>query len=156
MHSQVHEEDNMKKILPMFILFLFFGATTCFSQNINMKDYHDYVQGFEGTSTAVYLGDINDNEIQERLELFMSIIPETARTVTKLTKNNMWLLKQALNEWDYTKDECYLVLCAESRWANNCILLIVTIEEDNDFDWFGISLNEKEMEEMQKMIDDLK
>ena len=149
----MYEENKMKKILPIFILFLFLGATNCFSQNIIMKDYYDTVQGFEGAACAHYLGDINETETKESLALLKAIIPETAKTFTKLTKNNMWLCKQALNEWDYQKDECYLVFCAESRWANNCILLIVTIKENNDFDWIGISFNEKAMDDMQELLE---
>lgn len=37
--------------------------------------------------------------------------------ITKLTKKNNWLYKQALKEWDYEKGEVFGVICAESKFA---------------------------------------
>ena len=139
-----------KKSFIIFLIFLLF-TTKAFSQNFEMKSYSDYSKGFKGASAAIYIGNVNDEETEEKLDQFMNFMPETAKTFSKLTKNNMWLCKQALNEWDYEKDECYLVVCAESKWANDCILLIVKILGKDDFDWFGISLTEKDLQGMESL-----
>lgn len=99
----------MKKIL--FALVISFVATA-FAQNLDLKDYWDYDTGFKGVAAAVFVGKFNDDGFERKLDSFKEKIPDSANSISKITKNNRWLCKQALNEWEYEKDECYLVLCA--------------------------------------------
>lgn len=138
----------MKKIL--FALFFAFVATA-FAQNFDLKDYWDFDTGYNGVAASIFVGNFKDDGFKEKLDAFMQKIPTSANVISKMNKRNRWLCQEALNEWEYEKDECYIVLCAESRFAHDCILLIVKIIGKDDFDWKGFSLTEKELIEMEKM-----
>lgn len=134
--------------------FLFFISVKIFSQNYDLKDYSDILHEYSGASVAIYVGNVNDEDTNEKLDKFMGLIPETVKTFTKLTKNNMWLCKKALNEWDYEKDECYFVFCADSKWADEFIFLVVRIKGKDDFDWSGFLLTKKIINEMESKLED--
>ena len=148
----------MKKIYIICFLHLLF-IPNCFAQNTELKYYSDYSQDFSGYSVATYLNDYLDEELnianddEEFLEVLdeyiQSRLEENVQDVnliplSKLTKNNDWLFRQALNEWDYEKGEIYLVACTDSMFAKSGILLIVVIKGENDFLWRAFLAEENE------------
>lgn len=148
----------MKKIYIICFLHLLF-ISNCFAQNTELKYYSDYSQDFSGYSVATYLNDYLDEELnianddEEFLEVLdeyiQSRLEENVQDVnliplSKLTKNNDWLFRQALNEWDYEKGEIYLVACTDSMFAKSGILLIVVIKGENDFLWRAFLAEENE------------
>lgn len=148
----------MKKIYIICFLQLLF-ISNCFAQNTELKYYSDYSQDFSGYSVAIYLENYLDEELnvageeEEFLEVLdeyiQSRLEENVQDVnliplSKLTKNNDWLFRQALNEWDYEKGEIYLVACTDSMFAKSGILLIVVIKGENDFLWRAFLAEENE------------
>lgn len=149
----------MKKIYIFCFLYLLF-ISNCFAQNAELKFYSDYSQDFSGYSVATYLNDYLDEELnianddEEFLEVFddeyiQSFLNENIQGInltplSKLTKNNDWLFRQALNEWDYEKGEIYLVACTDSKFAKSGIFLIVVIKGENDFLWRAFLAEENE------------
>ena len=148
----------MKKIYIICFLHLLF-ISNCFAQNTELKYYSDYSQDFSGYSVAIYLENYLDEELnvageeEEFLEVLdeyiQSRLEENVQDVnliplSKLTKNNDWLFRQALNEWDYEKGEIYLVACTDSMFAKSGILLIVVIKGENDFLWRAFLMNEND------------
>lgn len=147
----------MKKIYIICFLYLLF-ISNCFAQNTELKYYSDYSQDFSGYSVAIYYGNYLDAELnvadeEDFLDIldesFQSRLEENAQDVnliplSKLTKNNDWLFRQALNEWDYEEGEVYGVICTDSMFAKSEILLIVVIKGENDFLWRAFLMNEND------------
>lgn len=147
----------MKKIYIICFLYLLF-ISNCFAQNTELKYYSDYSQDFSGYSVAIYYGNYLDAELnvadeEDFLDIldesFQSRLEENAQDVnliplSKLTKNNDWLFRQALNEWDYEEGEVYGVICTDSMFAKSGILLIVVIKGENDFLWRAFLMNEND------------
>lgn len=148
----------MKKIYIICFLHLLF-ISNCFAQNTELKYYSDYFQDFSGYSVAIYLENYLDEELnvageeEEFLEVLdeyiQSFLEENVQDInltplSKLTKNNDWLFRQALNEWDYEEGEVYLVACTDSMFAKSGILLIVVIKGENDFLWRAFLAEENE------------
>lgn len=144
----------MKKTLVSFLFLSIICLYNAFSQDGNLKPYFDYENGFTGAGLAIFLGEEKPG-IQEKLQEFLSkYIPNDAQQVSKVTKKNMWLLKQALNEWELKKDEYYLAVVAENVWASNGLLFIVKIKEKDDFEWKGYYLSEKVVEKLNNSLDE--
>lgn len=147
----------MKKIYIICFLHLLF-ISNCFAQNTELKYYSDYSQDFSGYSVAIYYGNYLDAELnvadeEDFLDIldesFQSRLEENVQDVnliplSKLTKNNDWLFRQALNEWDYEEGEVYGVICTDSMFAKSEILLIVVIKGENDFLWRAFLMNEND------------
>lgn len=147
----------MKKIYIICFLQLLF-ISNCFAQNTELKYYSDYSQDFSGYSVAIYYGNYLDAELnvadeEDFLDIldesFQSRLEENVQDVnliplSKLTKNNDWLFRQALNEWDYEEGEVYGVICTDSMFAKSEILLIVVIKGENDFLWRAFLMNEND------------
>ena len=149
----------MKKIYIFCFLYLLFISNR-FAQNAELKFYSDYSQDFSGYSVATYLNDYLDEELniandeEEFLEVcddeyIQSFLNENIQGInltplSKVTKNNDWLFRQALNEWDYEEGEVYLVACTDSKFAKSAICLFVVINEENDFLWRAFLAEENE------------
>jgi len=137
----------MKKIKLIPIL-IFVFTQFCFSQDIELKNYYDVYKGFSRAAGAMYLGttdDVSESDLNDFWEIAGTDVP-------KLTKNNMWLCKKALNEWDYEADELYLVLCAESVYATKCIMIFVKItgSGEDDFLWKAKFLTEEDIDNLSE------
>ncbi len=145
----------MKKIF-IFLQILFIPLFTCFSQTTEMKNYSDYSKNFSGSAVAVYYGNIKDLDAvgyeNEFLEYLSEEIGDTLPEVKKLTKNNNWLFRQALNEWDYEKGEVYGVVCADSKYSTTGILMFVIIRGKDDFLWKAYTLNENNIDKFDELF----
>lgn len=144
----------MRKTLASFLFLSIVCLYNTFSQDGDLKLYSDYKNGFKGAAQAIFVGE-DKPEIQEKLQKFLSVLlSEDVQQVSKITKNNMWLLTQALNEWDYQKDEYYIAIVAENRWATNGLLFIVKIKGKDDFEWKGFYISEKVLEKMNDSLEE--
>lgn len=147
----------MKKIFIFCLVYLLLFISNCFAQNTELKYYSDYSKNFSGYSVAIYLNNYFDEELnvageeEEFLEIFyeyiQSFLDENDQDISltplsKLTKNNDWLFRKALNEWDYEEGEVYGVICTDSKFAKSGIFLIAVIKGENDFLWRAFLMNE--------------
>ena len=138
------------KILIVFIIFSINGLVS--AQSSNLKRYSDYRNGFRGVAAAEYIGTIKEinsesSEINVRMLEVLEKFPPTGRTFDKISRNNYWLCQQALNEWDIKEDEVYVIMCADSMYAENAIIVIALIGNNGEsFSWWGktISINDSE------------
>lgn len=142
----------MKKFI--FIIFIFIVTTVCFAQNADMKHYTDYTQGFDGWAMSVYLDDLkkedvigNENELLNYMNQEISSRTGLA-PIPKLTKNNTWLFKKALNEWDYEPGEAYMVFCADSKYSNDGILIFTIIKRKDECLWRAYPININEIDKL--------
>ena len=134
----------MKKIVFLFVLL--FASIHCFAQNADLKHYYDFSQGYDGWATAMFLDDYIKQDItgqeNDYFELINNKIAEKLTPITKLTKNNNWLFRKALNEWDYGKGEMYAVICSDSPFAKTGVMIVILVKENNDLIWHAYSINE--------------
>ncbi len=126
----------MKKLIIFFII-LFSSVLYSFSQDFNPKYYSDYSLGFDGVAVAVFIGIDGEENTSIKIEEIKNRISSLGIATTKLSKKNKWLLEQALNEWEYEKDEYYIVMCADNMYSSDCIILFVKIMGKNSIDWEG-------------------
>ena len=136
----------MKRKLIFCIFIIFLTSIKCFAQNTDLKYYSDYDKGFSGCSVAVYYGNLSELEAigqeQEFLDYLDEEIGDKLNSISKLTKNNDWLFRQALREWDYKKGEVYAVFCANSKFSREGIFLIVVIAEKENILWKAYLIDE--------------
>lgn len=143
----------MKKRVLLFCLMAMIFGSTLFCQNFELKLYSDYYQDFSGASAAMFLGEITP-EIQSELDKKMDLISEHLKEVKKLTKNNNWLLKKAMNEWEYQQGEFYIAFLAESRYSKNGIIVFVQIDNTNNYVWRAWTISEKDIDVLSKVFED--
>ena len=141
---------NKKLFLSLFLT-LTLSAT--FAQNADLKYYFDYVNGllFEGYAIAKYMSNILDEEnvsgtLDHRIEVFFESFNNgltdselnedyTSTPVSKLTKNNKWLLDKALNEWERERGEAYMVACADRPDSTSALQIVVGITSPEDYEY---------------------
>lgn len=138
----------MKKFaVTVFALLLV--SFNCAAQNFEPKYYSDSSQNFSGYAAATFLGTLSELEVGEE-EFFEAVSEEISEEisdleqVSKLTKKNDWLFRQALNEWNYEKDEAYVVVCADSEYASEALTLFVVVRGKDDFAWIGYLVRESD------------
>lgn len=135
-------------VLVLSLLFLINGFI--YAQNFNLKYYSSISDGYfennySGVALAQYYNSSEINSIEKRFETI-------GRNLDKLTKNNYWLCWKALNEWDIEDNETYLVIIASSLASNDCILLLVTIENSGkSFSWRGKTISMDDLKQPQKL-----
>lgn len=137
-----------KKIILIFLLFSFISLYS-FAQNTDLKYYSDWTKDFSGYAVAIYQGNLNDLEDMDDNDFFDYVadkIGDRLEPVKKLTKKNNWLYQQALNEWDYEKDECYIVMCADSPYSKEALIFFVIIKGKNDFSWQAYNFKLSDMD----------
>lgn len=139
-----------KKFVFIVLLTIVFGARV-FAQNFNFNNYHDDKKGYSGFASAEYIGNGEDIDM-EILGSLLIIFDESLTTVEKLSKNNEWLLEQAMNEWDYKEDEIYFASLAESQQAESAIMLFIHIDEDESFDWIGWLITEDDIDSVVNLM----
>ena len=144
----------MKKYIFAFILFA--TSAICFAQDTDMKHYSDYSQGFDGWAMSVYLDDLKKEDVignEDELLGYMDqeISAQTGLTaIPKLTKKNTWLFKQALNEWDYEPGEVYAIFCADSKYADDGILIFTITKRKDECLWRAYSININDIDKIFK------
>lgn len=148
----------MKRLFCLFSLLLLINLANCFAQNTDFKYYSsiqdgDYNNNFKGVALAIFLGS-SSNINDETIEKFKNKFPDNIQNISKLTKNNFWLCRKALNEWDYENGEHYLVMCADNEYSTELIVLLVTITGKDEFKWWGKVITEKDFALFENMSDE--
>ena len=132
------------------ILIVLFLPLSVFAQNSDLKYYSDYSQGFEGWACSFFIG--NFKEIAEELtadeamELLTGKLVRSLKSVSKLTKNNSWLMKMALNEWECEEGELYSVFCTDSYFSESGLLIFAVIDGKESYKWWAylVDLNDSD------------
>ncbi len=138
----------------MILIFAFaLLPLTLFAQNPDLKYYRDYSQDFEGYAGSVYFGKLDEiiydvSSIDEYFEIIKENMGDTLTPVSKLTKNNAWLLKKAMNEWDYEPEEIYLVFISQSYSGKNGILVLAVVDERKSYKWIAFNYDEDGLYEL--------
>ena len=127
----------MKKKIIFCFDFLIILCVNMFAQTSKAKFYSNSFSGYSGYATSSYMGNLNTlgYKTNEDLMNYIEKRYSDLTKITKLTKNITWLYHQAMNEWDYEKNEVFCVLCAESVTTSDAIMMVIIVDNENDFIW---------------------
>ena len=111
------------------------------------KFYYDYSSGYKGEALAEFLPSKNGMLIQSNGE-FLSIseacdlvAPEqtgmTLEKKTKLTKEENFLIRSALNEYELLDGELYLVVISTPPYTEALSFLVMITDNGNGYTWYG-------------------
>ena len=122
----------MKKKIMLTVIFICSVFIAAYSQNMDLKHYMDDSSLDDGYAVAVYIPP------NEESTVFDDFSKEPGRDLTKLSKFNIWLCWQALNEYDISDGESYIVLICKSLFSSEAIALYVTITNNGtSFKYWG-------------------
>ncbi len=131
----------MKKKMILCVVLLF--SLVSVLNAVGPKYYYDYKNGYEGHSLANYVGTtkkfdisiLNKGNIDYMLSCGSFVEP-----LSKLTKEENFLLWSALREFDIRDNEVYSVyIHSSSLRASTAVMLYVVIKENgNSVSWEGI------------------
>lgn len=122
----------MKKKIVLTVIFICSVFIAAYSQNMDLKHYMDDSSLDDGYAVAVYIPP------NEESTVFDDFSKELGRDLTKLSKFNIWLCWQALNEYDISDGESYIVLICKSLFSPEAIALYVTITNNGtSFKYWG-------------------
>ena len=122
----------MKKKIVLTVIFICSVFIAAYSQNMDLKHYMDDSSLDDGYAVAVYIPP------NEESTVFDDFSKELGRDLTKLSKSNVWLCWQALNEYDISDGESYIVLICKSLFSPESIALYVTITNNGtSFKYWG-------------------
>lgn len=133
----------MKKKIEIIIFSLI--SIHCFAQDLEPKFYVDISKGFRGYAVADFWGTLEELDYTSEKDFLAEIsekIGDKLSSVSKLTKENNWLFHRAMNEWDYEKNEIYVVLCEKSIFSHSCLLFLAVVKGENDFSWIAYTVDE--------------
>ena len=138
----------MKRVGIVFAIF--FIAVQVICANEPFKYYSDWETGYKGYAEAVYM---DKGNIEQNLEKARKGLEETASSdeydvsdILKLTKEDLWLCRSALSEYDLEDGEIYLVYWYYTPDPDTAKILIAVIKDNgNSFDYyFAKAVTEKE------------
>lgn len=150
------QEFFMKKKFLLFICSLFL-TISCFAQNTDPKYYSDIYNDYSGYAVALYLGNLKELDNISPNAFFEKLSDKLDKEfdpIQKVTKKNNWLFKKALNEWEYEKNEVYVVMCADSNYSTELLVFFVVINGKDDFKWKAYNFNEKDLERIGEIFND--
>ena len=120
-----------RKFLFVFIFFVL--SISCFSQNSDLKYYSGIEKDYDGWALAEYVDKLEDDDIiflNAYIEAFKALFTKiNVEVLEKVSKKNLWLFQQALDEWDYKSGEIYAVFCSESYDEDEGILFLAIVNE---------------------------
>ncbi|MGI0511058.1 hypothetical protein HH007_04720 [Treponema denticola] len=121
----------MKKKIVLTVIFICSVFTAVYAQQIDFKYYNDLSEN-SGYAVALYIPPNKESTV------FDNFSKEPGRDLTKLSKSNVWLCWQALNEYDISDGESYIVLICKSLFSPESIALYVTITNNGtSFKYWG-------------------
>ena len=139
----------MKRVGIMFAIFFIAVQAIC-AGDFDFKYYSDWETGYKGYAKAVY---IDQGNIEQNLEKARKGFEETApfdeyeiSDILKLTKEDLWLCRSALSEYDLEDGEIYLVYwCPTPDPDTGKILIAIIKDNGKSFDYyFAKAITEKE------------
>ena len=121
----------MKKRVILTIIFICSVFTAAYAQQVDFNYYND-LSGNDGYAVAIYIPPNKESTV------FDNFSKEPGRDLTKLSKSNVWLCWQALNEYDISDGESYMVLMYKEPFSPEGIALYVTITNNGtSFKYWG-------------------
>lgn len=115
-------EFDMKKRITFTVIFICSLFTVAYAQNADFKHYMDNSSLDDGYAFAIYIPP------DEKSTIFDNFSKAEGRALTKLSKFNVWLCWQALNEYNISDGESYIVaMCTDPILSSEIIVLYVTI-----------------------------
>ncbi len=139
-----------RKFLFVFIFFVL--SISCFSQNSDLKYYSGIEKDYDGWALAEYVDKLEDDDIiflNAYIEVFKAIFTKiNVEVLEKVSKKDLWLFQQALDEWDYKSGEIYLVFCSESYDEDEGIVFLAIVNEEDTPEWVAAYINIDQMEDL--------
>ncbi|WP_147624225.1 hypothetical protein [Treponema denticola] len=122
----------MKKRIILTVIFICSVFTAAYAQNMDLKHYVDDSSLDDGYAVAIYISP------NEESTVFDNFSKEPGRNLTKLSKFNVWLCWQALNEYDISDGKSYIVFMCKELFSSEGIALYVTITNNGtSFKYWG-------------------
>jgi hypothetical protein len=141
----------MKRVGIVFAIF--FIAVQVICANEPFKYYSDWETGYKGYAKAEYIGKGDSERYLEELEKAKEELQKVyldgkydVSDILKLTKEDLWLCRSALSEYDLEDREIYLVYWYRTPDQDTVKFLIAVIKDNgNSFDYyFAKAVTEKE------------
>ena len=135
------------------VVAIFFIAVQVICANEPFKYYSDWETGYKGYAKAEYIGKGDSERYLEELEKAKEELQKVyldgkydVSDILKLTKEDLWLCRSALSEYDLEDREIYLVYWYRTPDQDTVKFLIAVIKDNgNLFDYyFAKAVAEKE------------
>ena len=135
------------------VVAIFFIAVQVICANEPFKYYSDWETGYKGYAKAEYIGKGDSERYLEELEKAKEELQKVyldgkydVSDILKLTKEDLWLCRSALSEYDLEDREIYLVYWYRTPDQDTVKFLIAVIKDNgNSFDYyFAKAVTEKE------------
>ena len=136
----------MNRVTTIFTILLLTVTLPLFAEE---KYYSDSRQGYSGWGLATYSGiGIDDDIITLTCSNIKNSLPGHTYlgNVSKLTKNQQFLVRKALLEYELEPDECYNVLIGDNlNYPTIIIVKITSVKDEKNFSyaWWGIGVYKK-------------
>ena len=114
------------------------------------KYYSDWETGYKGYAEAEYIGKGDTEryleEVRKNVEEIDSDDESEVADILKLTKEDLWLCRSALSEYDLEDGEIYGIYWYRTPDSDTCKMLIAVIKNNGkSFDYyFAKTVTEKE------------
>ena len=137
----------MKRVGIVFAIFFIAVQVICADE---AKYYSDCVTGYKGYAEAKYIGKGDTEryleEVRKNVEEIDSDDESEVADILKLTKEDLWLCRSALSEYDLEDGEIYLVYWYYTPDPDTAKILIAVIKDNGkSFDYyFAKAVTEKE------------
>ena len=142
----------MKRIGIVVAVFFIAVQAIC-AGDFDFKYYSDWETGYKGYAKAEYIGKGDAERYLEELEKAKEELQKVyldgkydVSDILKLTKEDLWLCRSALSEYDLEDGEIYLVYWYRTPDQDTVKFLIAVINDNgNSFDYyFAKAVTEKE------------
>ena len=140
----------MKRVGIVFAIFFIAVQIICADE---AKYYSDCVTGYKGYAEAEYIGKGDSERYLEELEKAKEELQKVyldgkydVSDILKLTKEDLWLCRSALSEYDLEDREIYLVYWYRTPDQDTVKFLIAVIKDNGkSFDYYFVkAVTEKE------------
>lgn len=125
-----------KKVIIIFSLCMV--CSVLFGQE--MKQYHDWNNGYHGYSRAMYRGTIKVVNPQILYDILIENVKpafRSARKCLKLSKQEIFLIDAALKEYDCRDGEVYSLEIINGRELEILQIVIVISNDGKNYSWYG-------------------
>ena len=128
----------MKRVGIVFAIFFIAVQVICAGE---AKYYSDWETGYKGYAEAVYMGKGDaERYLEEIKEKFQKVYLDGKYDVSdilKLTKEDLWLCRSALSEYDLEDGEIYCIYWYHTPDPDTAKILIAVIKENGKaFDYY--------------------
>ena len=131
----------MKRVGIVFAIFFIAVQVICADE---AKYYSDCVTGYKGYAKAEYIGKGDSERYLEELEKAKEELQKVyldgkydVSDILKLTKEDLWLCRSALSEYDLEDREIYLVYWYHTPDPDTAKILIAVIKDNGkSFDYY--------------------